>query len=185
MSHRQRCHRLNAFTDSPHPGCTAYQAEGNVCPHLQTDLRQLLGRKAGTIQPVKANEYGSCICTAAAHACLMRNPLFNLDLTSFMQTGMLKKEPGSTHRGIGVILRDAAHLKAVTHHRHAHLFGLFFQPDSVSQSHTLHDHIHQMVAILPPSHNVQRQVDLGGSPELDLFHVILLCYRRSRRFCFT
>ena len=139
----------------------AAQAERHIGTQFKSHLAQLVVGQTGCMQCVERTQHSRRIRRAARQTCRNRNALFDVNLAGFEQcAGLLVEQLRRTVRQIALIGRQKR--QAAAQHDAARLFLAVDGGNAhgIVQRDRLHDHLHRVVAVLPPSGDVERQVDL-------------------------
>lgn len=109
---------------------------------------------------VESHEYGGAVARAAAHACAGRNALDDIDATAQVSAAcLLQSERSSNAQVLTNIAHDVARASDCT-------AFVEFQGNVVHEINENEDGLEKMHAVLAASDDVQKEVEFGGSLDL-------------------
>ena len=152
---------LHDLADAPGPGQPAPQAEGHVRPQLKPQGLQLPIGEAGPPQLIQPPEHRRGISAAAAHAGPHRNALENGDFRPLRISGMLLQQGGGPVGQMPLI-----GLQPGIAPRRQNQAGGGQQGHGIRQGDGLHEHVHQVISVLPETGDIQGPVDFRAGFQL-------------------
>ena len=147
---------LHLFPDAPGAGQAAPKTERDVRAQLKTQRLQFRGGEPGAPEPVQAVQHRGRVRAAAAEPGADRNPLIDGDPRAGGVPGVLLQQTGGPQGQMALVcLQEGRSVGDKGQIRRGE------EGDRIRERDGLHEHVHQVISVLPQTRDIQGPVDFG------------------------
>ena len=169
--HRAPHHRrqyCQFFTDSFRKSRPTQQTIGYVCTDLHPAFHQLLLGQSQSKDLIHAIQHSRSIGTSTCHPCRHGNPLTQPDPNTRRDSELLCQKPGCPDTKVIIIHRQMTRIGG---HGNSVFVLTLGHCHQIIQMNRLHNHTHQMVAVISCARHIQTDINLSKRLHCYLIHI--------------